>query len=266
MRLVIKPPRHLSNFIRYYLVMNSDPTIDDSTTLEVFADVYPRMIIQHNNGISGFSTAREQLPISYVSGIKSKPLTLHLNTKDIILISFFPDALKVLFQYDACDFINDHLDLSNFAPKDLTEKIISSDDITQKVTLLNAYFTQQLQNSNFSSDSIIRNAIGWFNRDESGHRVGSFLKIHPISERQLERRFQQYVGISFQSFLRIQRFEKAFNLLKDTTHSLGDIAFLSNYSDQSHFAREFKDFTGFAPHSFRKKEVFDDEGNAILTK
>jgi AraC-like DNA-binding protein len=48
------------------------------------------------------------------------------------------------------------------------------------------------------------------------------------------------------------RIEKSIALLKDPKHTLAEIAYLTGFSDQSHFNRVFKRHTGKRPSDFRK--------------
>jgi transcriptional regulator GlxA family with amidase domain len=49
------------------------------------------------------------------------------------------------------------------------------------------------------------------------------------------------------------RVEKAIQLLHSSKYSLTEIAFLTGFSDQSHFTRIFKKHTGENPSFYRKK-------------
>ncbi|RAJ80069.1 helix-turn-helix protein [Chitinophaga dinghuensis] len=78
------------------------------------------------------------------------------------------------------------------------------------------------------------------------------LKNLPLSERQLERNFKRYIGMSVGRFLRVSRFEKAQQLLAaQTGRRLTDIAHLAGYFDQAHFISDFKRLTGVSPKRFR---------------
>jgi AraC-like DNA-binding protein len=88
-----------------------------------------------------------------------------------------------------------------------------------------------------------------------------------MSERSLERKFRQHIGISPKLFSRINRFQEAFRLLKNNNYiKLSDIAFDAGYTDQSHFIREFKEFTGFAPYKYQKEFGPINEDFPILIK
>ena len=74
-----------------------------------------------------------------------------------------------------------------------------------------------------------------------------------LSERSLERKFKESVGISPKLFSRICRFQASLKQLKHNHYDkLSDIAFENDYSDQSHFIRSFKEFTGFSPNQYRQ--------------
>ncbi len=70
----------------------------------------------------------------------------------------------------------------------------------------------------------------------------------------LSREFARYFdNLSFGEYIRKLRIEKALQLLDSTAYSLGEIAYLTGFSDQSHFTRIFKQHTGLSPSKYRKK-------------
>ena len=77
-----------------------------------------------------------------------------------------------------------------------------------------------------------------------------------ISASYLSREFSKYFeDLSFGDYIRKQRIEKAIAMMENKTYSLTDIAYLTVFSDQSHFTRIFKKNTGQNPSAFRKKVV-----------
>jgi AraC-like DNA-binding protein len=72
-----------------------------------------------------------------------------------------------------------------------------------------------------------------------------------LSERQFERKFSEYAGMSPKRFMRIVRFENACNLYRNKLEkSLTEIAYECGYFDQSHFIRDFKTFSGYEPGQY----------------
>jgi AraC-like DNA-binding protein len=69
-----------------------------------------------------------------------------------------------------------------------------------------------------------------------------------ISFRQLERQFQQRMGMSPKFFARLTRFAHAWGMKQGNPKmSWTDIAYQCGYFDQMHFIRDFKEFAGVTP-------------------
>ncbi len=68
----------------------------------------------------------------------------------------------------------------------------------------------------------------------------------------LSREFSKYFDdLNFGDYVRQKRIEKAISLMEESDYSLTEIAYLTGFSDQSHFTRTFKQITGKNPLSFR---------------
>jgi AraC-like DNA-binding protein len=80
--------------------------------------------------------------------------------------------------------------------------------------------------------------------------VSQSLNVHPAY---LSREFSKYFSdLTFGEYIRKLRIEKATGLLKGSKYSLAEIAYLTGFSDQSHFTRIFKKHTGKSPAAYRK--------------
>jgi AraC-like DNA-binding protein len=75
-----------------------------------------------------------------------------------------------------------------------------------------------------------------------------------ISPSHLSREFSRYFeDLSFGKYIRKLRIEKAIELIGISNYSLTEIAYLTGFSDQSHFTRIFKQHTGQSPSEYRRK-------------
>lgn len=93
-------------------------------------------------------------------------------------------------------------------------------------------------------DQIDTNLI--FSLKEFSHELG----IHPSY---LSRKFSEHFdNLSFGDYIRKIRIEKAIELIQSKKYSLTEIAYLTGFSDPSHFTRIFKKHTGKNPSSFKK--------------
>lgn len=81
--------------------------------------------------------------------------------------------------------------------------------------------------------------------------ISQSLNVHPTY---LSREFSKYFDdLSFGDYIRKLRIEKAVHLLQETQYPLAEIAYLTGFSDQSHFNRTFKKYTGKNPSEYRRK-------------
>ncbi|MBE8723417.1 chromate resistance protein ChrB domain-containing protein [Flavobacterium hungaricum] len=82
-------------------------------------------------------------------------------------------------------------------------------------------------------------------------QISTDLELNPSY---LSREFSKYFeDMNFGEYVRKLRIEKAINLIENSTYSLTEIAYMTGFSDQSHFTRIFKLHTGKNPSSYRKK-------------
>jgi len=76
------------------------------------------------------------------------------------------------------------------------------------------------------------------------------LEINPAY---LSREFSKYFdNLSFGDYMRKLRIDKAIQLMENDSYSLSEVAYLTGFSDQSHFNRTFKKLTGYNPLDYRK--------------
>lgn len=75
-----------------------------------------------------------------------------------------------------------------------------------------------------------------------------------LSARSFHRRLSEH-GMNFQTLTEDTRRDLAEGLLRDESHSLAEIAFLTGFSEQSSFTRAFKRWVGTTPASYRKDRM-----------
>ncbi|MCC9073476.1 chromate resistance protein [Flavobacterium sp. F-65] len=92
-------------------------------------------------------------------------------------------------------------------------------------------------------------------------KISNDLELNPSY---LSREFSKYFeDLNFGDYVRKLRIEKAISLIQNSNYSLTEIAYMTGFSDQSHFTRIFKQSTGKNPSSYRKntrKSNLDTKG------
>jgi AraC-like DNA-binding protein len=83
--------------------------------------------------------------------------------------------------------------------------------------------------------------------------ISNELNVNPAY---VSREFSKYFdNLSFGEYIRKLRIEKAIVYMETSDYSLSEIAYLTGFSDQSHFTRIFKVETGSTPANFKKKRT-----------
>lgn len=90
-------------------------------------------------------------------------------------------------------------------------------------------------------------------------KLNDIIESFDGTQKHLISQFKKFIGITPKQYQRVLRFNDVFVQMQgDQFLSWSDIAYRCGYADQSHFIREFKNFSGFIPESFLR-EGFDEE-------
>ena len=83
----------------------------------------------------------------------------------------------------------------------------------------------------------------------------SLLQTLFVSERTLERKFNQTIGITPKHFIDIVRLNTSAKILQrmKEKHRLAGVAYECGYFDQSHFIKDFKKITGVTPQQYHEQ-------------
>lgn len=247
-------PSQLKNFVRniWILHVNNRNPDRDLKTFRIVADGHPGMIFQYGPdhlSIDGEYSA--PLPALSLYGQSTRFGNLSTPGKIKCLgIRFYPHALKSVFGFSASEITDDLLDLDLIKPR-VSEKLAEARSTDQRIEMLTSFVSQLTEQYSGTDYSIQKSALALI-ESKGNIPLPVLHKKLQISERQFERRFKQSIGLTPVLFSRICRFQAAFQQVRSGSYQkLSDIAFDNNYSDQSHFIREFREFSGFKPGSYR---------------
>lgn len=248
-------PERLKPFIRSvgYIGGGAD-------SVQYYADGTPGIVFQQRT--TGFFACeqRTRIPDSYVFGQTIKPIALKV-PKDCILIgvALYPHVLQSIFGFNANEITDSFVDLQKLPHRsriDAIGQLWGTNDRDQQLQLIFRYLETLIEKSTTAPDKGIQYAV---NRIWQGKERGVFKNLHRelnVSERTFERKFEQQVGLSPRLLANIAQFQASLRQLKTGKYQrLSDIAYENGYSDQSHFIRAFKRFTGVSPLQFAKSSA-----------
>ncbi|HEX8548761.1 MAG TPA: helix-turn-helix domain-containing protein [Cytophagaceae bacterium] len=249
------PDNSISLFVKNILIFEEhEPNLE--TVLPFYADGYPGLIFHET--INGLLVRPHQklMPSFFLYGQTLKPIELILNGPfKLIVFQLFPFVLKSLFDVEAKDLNDNCYDLAQFERSltagTLTElnKIKSTQE---RVNTLTLFLPILLKNKQERLDLTVASAIHKILSAKGKLVIGSLCRELNLTERTFERRFMNSVGVTAKQFSKIIQFQQSLEQLtsKDYT-KLTDVVYANGYSDQSHFIKVFKSFTGKTPLVFR---------------
>jgi AraC-like DNA-binding protein len=178
--------------------------------------------------------------------------------RDYFGIRFLPGRHTSLFGYPAKDFTDREILLRDIRKNDrLVEKVSSAGSIDERVTCALKYMSDCLTTG---GDTFVGRApndgrlrlSGWIVGrvlETAGHlRIEQLADETGYSTRYISKVFNDNIGLNPKLFCRIVRFQKSLDIiLNDGLSSFCDIACELGYFDQSHFSKEFREFTTISP-------------------
>jgi len=181
---------------------------------------------------------------SYLVGTmtRHKENVMHAGT-NLIGIRFRPAGFSAFYDYQAIYRITDET-------VEFDQKL--SPDLNITVT----HFKNYLDNFFLKILAAPRRSIAPLVTDIQHHRgkisVNALADKYFTTVRQLQRQFDQYLGISPKEFINLVRYQSALEKIRNNTSnkSLAEIAFETGYYDHSHLTNEIKKYTGSAPAQF----------------
>jgi len=121
----------------------------------------------------------------------------------------------------------------------------------RSISLIENYFSSVLKNTK-STDRLLSPIVRIVIQSKGQIAVSQLTKLTSYSERQLERLFNQAVGLSPLKYLQIVRLHHFLSLIRSTnnTASFTTAGLESGYYDQPHLIHNFKQITGLTPTQY----------------
>jgi AraC-like DNA-binding protein len=137
-------------------------------------------------------------------------------------------------------------DLWDGLAAELEDKLAGLCSNEDRVKTVQKYLIQQFASDR--RDLQVDYCLNQVRRSSTSISVGKLSAEIGLSQRQLLRSFQERIGLSPKEYLRVSRFTHSLQYLKRYPHiSLTEVACQSGYYDQSHFIRDYKEYTGYSP-------------------
>lgn len=224
---------------------------DSVAPFRVLPDTCVELFISYvESPVAKLGTSKEKLR-SFVVFRMSQFMDVEMERKSgCIAICFKPGTAYNFFSLPMSEVSDTATDLSYLwkgIASEMEEKVFEANNNQQRANIIQQYLYTQLVKK-IRPDKAIEHCLWQINYLKGQLSAKQLSDNINISQRQLGRRFNSYLGLSPKEFIRTSRFMHSLEHLKKyPAINLTEIAYESGYYDQAHFIRECKEFSGLTP-------------------
>lgn len=247
MQVLAKNSR-LSAFVKEIILLQSDEV--GTHDLPFYADGYPGILYTAASGLR-LLPMDKALPPFFLYGQTIEPIALQVEgAYKMIVFQLYPFATRILINVDPKSINDACYDLHQI-PNAKTEATLSKLQTCEtegQVQIISQYLLSLVKLSSGDIDSSIKMAVSTIINTGGKISIKDLREQLFITERTFERRFAKEIGVSPKQFVRIIQFSFSLQQIEASDYTkLTNIAFDNGYSDQSHFIKTFKKYTGATP-------------------
>jgi hypothetical protein len=198
-------------------------------------------------------------PNAMVMGQRTKSFDiLPLGNVDTFAICFYPIGFANFVKLPLENLVDKETPVSELFEQEeayeLEQQMIQAINNQQRIDIIETFLLKKLNEKNTISQ-IVKSTVDVFLETNGTVPINAILKNDISKRRQLERHFRKQIGISPKQLSKAIRLQATLNLLLNKkSETLTEIAYESEYFDQNHFIKDFKDFVGLTPKEFLNNE------------
>jgi AraC-like DNA-binding protein len=250
------PDRLLSPYIKLYWTLEDFDASMCPARERIFPDGRVELLFHYGNLFQKYiddDQVRNQ-PRSFLHGQIRHFMDVRPTGKiGIFSVRFEPHGLYPFLKQDVSK-LTDHTistyELWGVEGQLLEERIVAADTTAVRIQVIEKFLLQRMRPLKMRQDDIDY-CIKLIDYSDGLISVEKLSSEVNLSRRHLERKFIERVGITPKLLARITRFQKTLNMIEtNSSKSLTTVAYEGGFYDQSHFIRDFKEFTGYNPNTY----------------
>ncbi len=249
------PSAHLTSFVECYFVWEKQTVLLNPIRIESPPTGFASIVFNYGDAYRVGNGKHESLlaPPMFLTGQATESYTLDLSGRiGMVGVVFKPAGLSSLFGLPMYEFTDERVNLADVLGNSLVwlqEQILEASSPVTRVQLLDQFLNRQLlkKGNTFDRTDYVANLIV---ERKGVVNVSELTDDLYVCRRQFERQFLQKVGVSPKYYARIRRVGHLCAQLASQRWQVADwheLIYRSGYYDQSHFIREFTQFTGKRP-------------------
>ena len=252
---IFEPSDGLTTVVKCYWALES-PQEKTPARNTIVPDGCMKMIFHYGDLYNQYTESGHSvaLPRGFVIGQLTRPFEVEpTGETGTFFVCFHPNGFLPFATMPLKEMENTAVPLEKLFRKegqDIERKILNANSNLERINLIETFLLSRLADA-ANVDRMVKSTVETILTANGQLSVDELSRQTHINRRQLERKFSSAIGLSpkqFSKTIRLQATLKALQAKKST--SLAAVAHESEYYDQAHFIKDFKEFTGITPKAF----------------
>lgn len=251
-----KPHSDLESIVKFYWTLEV-PFDPKNQKQKIVPDGCLEMTFNFGDKIKKYTSENDFIihPNAMVMGQRTKSFDiLPIGNVDTFAICFYPFGFANFVKTPLEKLVDKEMPISELFGQaeadELEQQMIQAIDTQKRIEIIETFFLKILNETN-TINNIVKSTVDTLFKANGTIPINVLLKDDISKRRQLERHFKKQIGISPKQLGKTIRLQTALNLmLNKKSETLTDIAYESDYFDQNHFIKDFKDLVGVTPKEF----------------
>lgn len=247
------PNSFLSGFVKCYWSLEGEEL--PGTQQRIFPDGCIELVFHYGNLFKKYypDGATALQPRSFIHGQLTRFIGIGGNGKvGMFSVRFQPHGLNPFTNIGTHEINDNNIQIADIwgaTGRELENCMLEAANNEQRVQIIEQFLSHQLQPS--SINPIISHCITMINQANGAINIEDLSAKLNIGRRHLERQFIEAVGLNPKQYARISRFQYVLSLAEQKRYNtLTDLAYNGGFYDQSHFIKDFREFSGLSPKQY----------------
>jgi len=266
---IFEPSKELKDFVQCYWTLDF-PRADSPKMNTIIPDGTMKLIFHYGDLYWHHPENKDSFlqPRCFLIGQLTRPYVVEpTGNTGTFVVRFHPNGFLPFATFPIKEMENTPVPLEQLygeKGKELEEAILNALTTVDRISIVENFLLDHLTDLK-TIDKIIKSAVDTILTTNGQISVADMSKKNHIHRRQLARKFSSAIGLSPKQLSKTIRLQTTLKkLLTEKGLKFTDLAYDNEYFDQSHFIKDFKEFTGVSPKEFygdqlKMSLIFDKE-------
>jgi len=246
---------NIQPFVKEIFLLENEE--DTAHNLPFYADGYPGILYSETTEPITLYPIEKSLPNFFLYGQTIVPIELRIKGGyKMIVFQLYPFATRILLNINPKEINDACYDLEQVKEvdtKSTVENLVTT-EASNQADIISNYILQLVKSTSTDYDNSIKLAVSTIIKTKGTISITQLRNQLFITERTFERKFLKEIGVTPKQFAKIIQFSFSLDQMKESDYTnFTNIAYENGFTDQSHFIRSFKKYTGGTPKEILSK-------------